>query len=186
MIFNRYSHLKDKHAFLSPSKYHWINYDDEKLERVFLKSMDAAKGTALHALAHDLITLGVKLPNSRKTLNMYVNDALGFRMQSEVTLFYSDNCFGHADSIGFRRNLLRIHDLKNGVSPVSMNQLWVYAALFCLEYNFKPTEIQIELRIYQNDDIQIEEPDPDIITHVMDRIVTFDKHITRMKMEVLS
>ena len=121
MIFNSYSHLKDKHAFLSPSKYHWINYDDEKLERVFIKSMDAARGTALHALAHDLITLKQNLPNTKKTLNMYVNDALGYQMQSEVTLFYSENCFGHADAIGFRRNRLRIHDLKNGVTPTSMN-----------------------------------------------------------------
>lgn len=186
MIFNSYSHLKDKHAFLSPSKYHWVNYDEEKLGRVFLKSMDAAKGTALHALAHDLITLQVKLPATKKTLNMYVNDALGFRMESEVTLYYSDNCFGHADSIGFRRNKLRIHDLKNGVTPVSMMQLYVYAALFCLEYNFKPVEIEIELRIYQNDDVVVEEADPDTITHVMDRIVTYDKLINRIRMEVMS
>lgn len=186
MIFNSYSHLKDKHAFLSPSKYHWINYTDDKLERVFTASMAAARGTALHALANDLIKLEVKLPNTRKTLNMYVNDALGYMMTSEVTLYYSDNCFGHADAIGFRRNKLRIHDLKTGTHPSSENQLKVYAALFCLEYKFKPVDIEIELRIYQNNAVVIFEGDPDEITHIMDRIITFDKYITRMRVEAMS
>lgn len=186
MLFNRYSHLKDKHAFLSPSKYHWINYDPEKLERMFYASMAAKRGTELHALAHDLIRLGVKLPNTRKTLNMYVNDALGYRMHSEVTLFYSENCFGHADTIVFRRNKLRIHDLKTGVNPTSEHQLEVYAALFCLEYDMKPVNIDIELRIYQNDDVQTFEGDPHIITFIMDRIVTFDRVINKIRLEELS
>jgi hypothetical protein len=183
MHFNSYSHLKDKHAFLSPSKYHWINYDPEKLARMYVASQQAARGTALHDLADKLIKLEVKLKDNGSTLSRYVNDALGYRMSSEVTLFYSENCFGHADAIGFRRNKLRIHDLKTGVSPTSEHQLEVYAALFCLEYNFKPVEIDIELRIYQNDDVQVFEGDPLIITHIMDRIISFDKLIQKIRME---
>ena len=186
MRFNKHSDLVGLHAFLSASKYHWVNYDDEKLARVYTTAMAAQRGTELHALAHDLIRLGVKLPRTTKTLNMYVNDALGFRMTPEQVLFYSPNCFGTADAISFRRNVLRISDLKTGVTPSSEHQLEVYAALFCLEYGFKPFEIEIELRIYQNDEVRIYEADPDLITHIMDKIVTFDKRINELRAEVES
>ena len=86
-------------------------------------------------------------------------------------------------NILFRNNLLRIHDLKTGETPVSMNQLKVYAALFCLEYSVKPGAIDIELRIYKDDDKVIERPEVDEIAHVMDRIVTFDKIIESLKTE---
>lgn len=184
MNFNAHSTLVGKHAFLSASKYHWINYDEEKLERVFHTIMAAQRGTELHALAHQLIRLGVKLPATKKSLNTYVNDAIGYRMTPEQTLFYSNNCYGTADAIGFRRNLLRIHDLKTGLVEASEHQLEVYAALFCLEYRFKPFEIEIELRIYQNDEIRVYNPDADHIMHIMDKIITFDKRINELKMEV--
>lgn len=186
MLFNPHSNLAGQHAFLSASKYHWIRYDEEKLDRVYLLALAAQKGTELHAFAHNAIRLGVKLQSSRKTLNLYVNDAIGYRMTPEQILYYSDNCFGTADAISFRRGLLRIHDLKTGVTPASVHQLEVYAALFCLEYRYKPTEIQIELRIYQNDEAQIYEADPDVITHIMDRIVTFDKRIEAIKKEAFA
>lgn len=186
MLFNKHSELSGQHAFLSASKYHWINYDDEKLDRVFIQAMAAQRGTELHQFAFDAIRLGVKLQKSPKTLNAYVNDAIGYRMTPEQILYYSPNCFGTADAIAFRRNRLRIHDLKTGFTPVSEHQLEVYAALFCLEYQYKPFEIEIELRIYQNDEIQIFEADPDVITHIMDKIITFDKRITRLRMEALS
>ena len=144
MLFNTHSNLAGQHAFLSASKYHWINYDDEKLDRVYVAALAAQKGTELHALAHELIRLGVKLPGNKKALNRYVNDAIGYRMRSEQILWYSDNAFGTADAVSFRRNLLRIHDLKTGVTPTSHHQLEVYAALFCLEYRFKPFDIEIE------------------------------------------
>ena len=51
---------------------------EDKLDRVFFTNEAAKRGTELHALAHDLIRLGVKLPKTRATLNMYVNDAIGF------------------------------------------------------------------------------------------------------------
>jgi len=88
MIFNAHSELKDRHSFLSPSKSAWTNYDIEKLDRVFFTHLAAQRGTELHALANDLIRLGVKLPRAPKTLNMYVNDALGFRMSPEQTLYF--------------------------------------------------------------------------------------------------
>lgn len=186
MIFNKHLDLAGQHAFLSASKYHWINYSDDKLDRVFVAQMAALRGTELHALAHECIRLKQRLPNSKKTMHMYVNDAIGYRMVQEQILYYSENAFGTADTISFRNNKLRIHDLKTGFTPCSEHQLEVYAALFCLEYRFKPMEIEIELRIYQNDEVRIFEADPDVITHIMDRIVTFDQRITRLRLEALS
>lgn len=183
MNFNKHSALAGLHALLSPSDYHWINYSEDKLDRIFFTRMAARRGTELHDLAHQLIRLGVKLPDDQKTLNSYVNDAIGFRMTPETALFYTENCFGTADSIAFRRNMLRIHDLKTGTTPASIHQLEVYMALFCLEYRFKPFDIDAELRIYQNDEIQVYKPDPDDIFHIMDRIVTFDKRINVLRME---
>lgn len=183
MNFNKHFNLEGRHAFLSPSQYHWINYDDEKLAKRFVTAVAARKGTEFHKLAHDLIRLGVKLPGSKKTFNLYVNDAIMYRMTPEQTLFFSDNCFGTADAICFRRNILRIFDLKTGESSASVNQLLIYAALFCLEYEFKPFEIQYDLRIYQMDEVQVFEVDPDEVAHIMDKIRTFDRLINEMRME---
>lgn len=183
MNFNKHFDLAGRHAFLSASKYHWVNYDDEKLDHVFQNHMAAQRGTELHNFAAEAIRLGIKLPRSQKTLNMYVNDAIGFRMTPEQILYYSPNAFGTADAISFRRNLLQISDLKTGVSPVSMVQLEIYAALFCLEYKFKPSELEILLRIYQNDEVVEHTPALEDLVHIMDRIVTFDRRIEEMKME---
>lgn len=171
------------HAFLSASDHSWVNYDEDKLARVYHTRQAARRGTELHALAHSMIRLGVKLPDDGKTLSAYVNDGIGYRMDTEVTFVYSDNVFGTADCAAFRRNKLRVHDLKTGVTPASMAQLEVYAAFFCLEYKYKPFEIEIELRIYQNDEIVVHEPDPDVIFHIMDRAVTFDKYINYPRSE---
>lgn len=186
MNFNTHSQFVGRHAFLSASKYHWINYTEEKMDLVFATAMAAQRGTELHELAHNLIRLGVKLPKSPKTLNLYVNDAIGYRMTSEQVLYYSDNAFGTADTVAFRNNQLRIHDLKTGGTITSEHQLEVYAAFFCLEYRMKPFEIEIELRIYQNDEVRVYEADPDDIFHIMDRIITFDKRIAAMRMEATS
>lgn len=183
MNFNKHYSLEGKHAFLGASKYHWVNYDNEKIADSFMKYQATLKGTVLHEFAAQCITLGQKLPKSQKTLNMYVNDAIGFKMQPEQVLYYSDNCFGTADAIIFRNNLLRIHDLKTGVTKAHIEQLEIYAALFCLEYNKKPGEIDIELRIYQNNEIVIHHPTAEDILPIMDKIVTFDKIIEKLKME---
>jgi hypothetical protein len=186
MNFTDHSRYAGRHAFLSASNYHWINYDEDKLERVFFTAMAAQRGTELHALAHQLIKLGVKLPDTGQSLNQYVNDAIGYRMTSEQILYYSDNCYGTADTICFRKNMLRIHDYKSGTNPASVHQLEVYMALFCLEYKFKPFEIEAELRIYQNDEVQRYEPDVDAIFHIMDRIITFDKRLDYLRAEATS
>lgn len=183
MIFNKHYAFEGKHAFLSASKYHWVNYSNDKLDQVYKTALLAAKGTELHEFASQAIKLGIKLPRTQKTLNMYVNDAIGYRMIPEQMLFYSANCFGTADAISFRNKTLRIHDLKTGTTPTSMKQLEVYVAMFCLEYGYKPYELDIELRIYQNDDVVEHIPDNDDIVHIMDKIVTFDKQIEMMKME---
>lgn len=141
------------------------------------------RGTELHELAAQCIKLGVKLPRSPKTLNMYVNDGIGFKMSPEVLLYYSDNCFGTADTISFKSNLLRIHDLKTGVTKVPMTQFDIYAALFCLEYHYDPHKIDIETRKYQNDEVEVRNPPPDDILYIMDKIVLFDKRIEKLKLE---
>lgn len=185
MNFKKHFHLENKHAFLSASKYHWINYDNDKLVHSYGTYKSTLRGTILHDFACDCIKLGQKLPKSQKTMNMYVNDAIGFKMEPEQVLYYSDNCFGTADAIIFRNNTLRIHDLKTGVNKAHMQQLEVYAALFCLEYNKKPGDIDIELRIYQNDEVVIHHPTAEDIVPIMDKIITFDKLIDKLKSEEL-
>ena len=181
MRFNDHSELTGLHAFLSASQYHWVNYDPDKLALRFKTYLAAQKGTELHEHAKRCIQLGTKLARSKKTLNRYVNDAIGFRMIPEQVLFYSPNCFGTADAISFRDNLLRIHDLKTGVTAVSMKQLEVYTALFCLEYEIRPGTIDVELRIYKDDDVIVYIPETDEIARIMDQIISFDKIINGLK-----
>lgn len=181
MNFVRHSNLEGQHAFLGASKFHWINYSEDKLIESYTNHQAKLRGTVLHDFAAQCIRLGQKLPKSQKTLNMYVNDAIGYKMSPEVVLFYSENCFGTADSISFRNNLLRIHDLKSGVVPAHMEQLMIYAALFCLEYRVKPSEIDIELRLYQNDEVLYHNATAEDIVPIMDKIVTFDKMINHLK-----
>lgn len=181
MIFNNHSDLSGKHAFLSPSNYHWLNYNEQKLEARFYTVMAAQRGTDLHALAHEAIRLGVKLSKANQALSTYVNDAIGYKMTCDQILYYSDNCFGTADTICFRRNKLRVHDLKTGITATSIKQLEVYAALFCLEYGVDPFAIEIELRIYQRDEIRVYEPPPEAILSIMDTIIEFDRQIEMIK-----
>ena len=181
MNFNNHLNLEGQHAFLGASKYHWINYDESKVAESYSKFLATQKGTVLHEFAAQCIRLGQKLPKSQKTLNMYVNDAIGFKMVPEQVLFYSENCFGTADAISFRENRLRIHDLKTGVIPAHMEQLMIYAALFCLEYKVKPGEIEIELRLYQKNEILYHTPTAEEIVPIIDKIITFDKIINKIK-----
>lgn len=183
MNFNKHFDLAGKHAFLGASKYHWINYDNEKLAESYSRFIATQRGTVLHEFAAQCIMLGQKLPRSRKTLNMYVNDAIGYKMTPEQVLYYSDNCFGTADAISFRNGMLRIHDLKTGIIPAHIEQLLVYSALFCLEYRMKPSEIEIELRLYQNDEVLVHNPEVDEIVPIIDKIVSFDKLLNRIKEE---
>ena len=145
MNFVNHSKLSGLHAPFSPSQPAWLRYSDEKAIAVQQNKKAAELGTSLHAWAKETIDMGIKQPRSKKTLYAYVNDAIGFRMSTEVVLYYSDRFFGTADAICFRNNKLRIHDLKTGIGPVHMEQLEVYAALFCLEYKIRPGDIEFEL-----------------------------------------
>ena len=211
MVFEKHSELKDQHAFLSPSQYHWINYSDDKLRERYFNAQAVERGTRLHQFAHDAIELNI-LQRGKNSLSMFVNDAIGFKMASEQPLFYSWSCFGTADAIAYKKNILRIHDLKTGATEAHMEQLRIYAALFCLEYqrivrklrqegladidiarqldvhpkelHYDPLQMnEIILRIYQFNDIREEIADPQEITALMDIIVADDAIIREMKAE---
>ena len=180
MNFKRHSNLEGLHAPFSPSQPSWLRYDDDKATEVYMNRKAAQLGTRLHQWAAETIKLGIKQPRSKKTISAYVNDAIGFGMEPEVVLFYSERFFGTADTISFRNNVLRIHDLKTGKSPVKLEQLAIYAALFCLEYNVRPGDIEIELRIYQNDDIEYGFPTAEDIVPIMDKIIRLNKILEKL------
>jgi hypothetical protein len=192
MSLKRNFSIIGKHAFLSPSTYHWLEYDDEKLRRVYFQRQQAALGDKTHTLAQQLIELGIRLPDNKTTLSMYVNDAIGFRMEAEVPLVYSDECFGTADACGYRveRGIptLRISDLKTGINPADMRQLKIYAAIFFYDFEFhKDVDsifgTRIILRIYQNDAIVEEEADPAEILQVMERIKYLSEAVASLRKE---
>ena len=184
MNFVRHLNLEGLHAPFSPSQPSWIRYDDDKAIEVYMNRKASEMGTRLHAWAKDTIDLGLKQPRTKKTLYAYVNDAIGYRMETEVVLFYSERFFGTADAISFRNNFLRIHDLKTGKHPANMEQLEVYAALFCLEYKVKPSDIKMELRIYQNDEVIVHIPETEDIVNIMQKIVSLDKLLEKFDEEV--
>lgn len=179
--FNSHPRLEGSHAFLSPSKYHWLRWPEDKLVESLLTSEAAALGTRLHAWAAEAILLKREQPRDGDILCAYVNDALDLELVPEQTLFYSLNCYGQADAIGFEEedHFLRIHDLKTGVTKASVDQLYVYAGLFCLEYEYSPFDIDGELRIYQGDDADIYEIDRVYLAQVYDKIRTSNDIIER-------
>lgn len=185
MNFNSHSELLGQHAFLGASSYHWLNYDEEKLTQAYYNNQAKEKGTKLHEIACELIKLGIPQKSNGNTFNTYVNDAISYRLKPEQPLYFSRNCFGTADAIGFndKKKFLRIHDLKTGLTPAHMEQLEIYAALFCLEYRLQPGDIGMELRIYQNNDILMHSPPPDDIKHIMQKIIVFDKAIEKLRAE---
>ena len=180
MKFINHSKLEGFHAPFSASQPSWLRYDDDKAIEVYRNKKASEIGTKLHQWAKETIDLGIKQPRSKKTIYSYVNDAIGFKMSTEVVLFYSERFFGTADAISFRNNMLRIHDLKTGKTAVHMEQLMIYAALFCLEYKVKPGEIDMELRIYQNDEVIVFNPTAEDILPIMDRIIRLDKLLERI------
>ena len=186
MRLNRHSELEGRHAFLAPSSPAWLRYDDQKLERRYLEELAAQRGTEELEFAARAIKLGHKMEEKPKTINMYVNDSIGWRLKPEVSLFWSVFCFGTADALGFSESqmLLRISDLKTGKTPTTFDQLIIYAALFCLEYEFpRPWELEIELRIYQANKVKFLAPDPDEVFHAMDRILTGTRLIEAIHQE---
>ena len=199
------------HAILSPSQSAWTNYSSQEQMFNLVCSRYAQEiGTLLHKLAEAAIKYRVKIPkvaarpiillwllangiprgiiNVEKYINnfcAYVNDAIGFDMTPEIILKYSDNAFGTADAIRFneKKMHLRVHDYKSGVTKPCLRQLEVYAAYFCLEYNIKPKDLKIELRIYWQDEIVVGEPTAADIVPLMDKIIASDKFIKSLKGE---
>jgi Protein of unknown function (DUF2800) len=183
--WNKYSQLEGLHSFLSPSSYHWINYDEDRLVQRY-KTLQAAKeGTEQHVYAATCIKERIIQDNETTTLGMYINQCIQYRMTSEQLLFFSPNCFGTADAISFRHRRLRISDLKTGETKTSEHQLEVYAAIFCLEYKKDPHELrEIELRIYQDGRCRVYVADPAFITFIMEKIIVFDKKLNELREEV--
>lgn len=181
MIFNSHNNLEGLHAPFGASQHSWLRYDDNKLIDVYKNLKAAEYGTRLHAWAKETIDLKIKQPRSIKTIYNYINDAIGFNMETEVVLFYSQYFFGTADCISFRKNFLRLHDLKTGKIKASMEQLFIYIALFCLEYKIKPSDIQMECRIYQNDGIIVANPTPEDIIPIMDKIIHSNKLLEQIE-----
>ncbi len=188
MRWFKHTNFEGMHSqHLSASKYHWLNYDDDKFDRMYATRKAAAIGTKKHELAAMCIDLGQPLRNDGTTLSLYVNHAIGFRMKAELPLVYSVNAFGTPDAICFREHkkkmMLRIHDLKTGLELTSWKQLECYAALFCLEYGENPFDINIELRIYQNDEFRVHIPDPGDIKAIMEKYKYFDKRVDTLREE---
>lgn len=181
MRFNNHYNVEGLHAFLGASKHHWVNYDISKMEKIFENQFASALGTRKHKWAAEAISMGLRQKDNAVTLNAYINDAIRYRMQPEVVLFYSQNCFGTADAIDFSKRILRVHDLKTGIHPGSQHQIEIYFALFCLEYLVNPYDIEMIGRIYQNDEVFEFLGDPKWIRDIMDKIKLFDARIEEMK-----
>ena len=205
MNWNRHSNLEGSHAFLSASKYSWLNKTDSEIVEAYENSFAQSIGTLLHAYAADSIKYREKLRRTDArsvkfdlmrrgspefaidiqavfpNLMNYVNDAVGYQMDPEILLYYSDLCFGTADCIQLTGDILRIHDLKTGTTVAKMDQLMIYAGLFYLEYSYKPERFRTELRIYQNGDVIVHEPEVDELREVMNAIVTKDRVLQKLK-----
>ena len=75
----------------------------------------------------------------------------------------------------------RIHALRTKHEPADMKQLLIYDALFCLKHGIKPCDIQIENRIYQNDDIWIVNPTCEDIDSIIEKIKEFDRVVREVR-----
>ena len=208
MIFQTISNLDGKHAPFSPSQPYWLGDDDKGIIKRFHAMYASSIGTVLHDFARKRIKYGMKLSKADKksaiidileagipkkvvdgldfdfifdNLQSYVNDAIGFRMSPEVHLYFSDNFFGTTDAISFheKEKKLRIADLKTGNATPHIEQLIIYAALFCLQYKKNPSDFDICLSFYHRGEIVEVETTANDIQETMDKIVAFDDVISR-------
>lgn len=185
MEFNKHYELNGKHSYLSPSQYTWLNYEEGKMKRRWMNEKKKEEGTYLHEMASMMIKTRTEAADISKAINLFVNDAIGFRMASEVVLKYSDNAFGTADAISFdaKKKILRIHDLKTGLTKPSFKQLDIYAAYFCLEYGIDPTKITVIERLYQGMGYVENIPAPVDIKWTMERVIAADAEVNEAIMD---
>lgn len=175
----------EEHAFLSPSNHHWLNYTPEKLKQVWGARTAKELGTRLHIFAQESIELGIKLhPAHHPTVSLYVNDCIDYGMHPEVHLEYDINCFGTADALLFKHNVLHIWDLKTGSNRVHHTQLFIYAAIFCLQHRIDPYSITYDLRMYQNARVAQALTYPETIAKTMAKIVEFSELIESEKKNI--
>lgn len=206
--FNNHPEVREgAHAIISPSR-HILkpDYTTDQFDNYIRSTYSTVIGTSIHELASDLIKariritpkeaqkmIELKLWQSRIPRNVYdannyistlvpfVKDAIGYDMESEQVLKYSDFAFGTADAIRFNnaKGELRIHDLKTGKIPASLDQLVSYAALFFLEYHLKPGDFKVTLCIYQGGEILTGLPTAPDILPIMDQIKTLNAYYER-------
>ena len=163
ILHNKISSIKEIEK--SVKTYIWLKYRNDKDYRgMLLENMDY-------------------LPREiYPTVKLFVNDCLGYHMQSEQRVEYSELFWGTSDAIKFENNILQVFDLKTGSKPAKETQLLVYAALYCLQEHMKPDQLDgIETRIYQNGEVFIGNPPSEIIYDVMHKIVHADSLLTKFK-----
>ena len=54
MDFNKHYSLEGKHAFLGASKYHWVNYDNDKIVETYSPASGGGRRTATVSAAFPL------------------------------------------------------------------------------------------------------------------------------------
>jgi hypothetical protein len=82
MRWNRHLNLQGEHAFLSPSTYHWINYNHARL----LQRWTAAQAGAYGNMQHEYAQQEIKAKRESGligTVGQYINDAIRYRMETE-------------------------------------------------------------------------------------------------------
>ena len=195
MYWNDHHEYEGLHAFLGASQHYWLGWTDQILYQRYKNSFAADAGTVIHDLASRCIKRRIKLtkddinlikmelmnnsiPFNVIDIDKILNNTINFidycidnNMSSEIILFYSKYAFGTTDAISFDGKTLKIADLKTGVIPAKVEQLLIYAALFCLEYNVDPNNIKTELRIFQSGEVLAWEYSGNDIQYYMDRIV---------------
>lgn len=201
------------HAILAPSQKILSRQDfsQEQLDNYIRSKYATSIGTEIHKVAARMIAekqpvtkAGIKaiifdqlyqarIPRKLidpdqyiDTVLPYIKDAIGFDLIPEQPLVYCyPVAFGTADAIRYNpvKCELRIHDLKTGRIPASMDQLIEYAAYFFLEYGIKPGEVSTTLCIYQNGEIVTGLPKASDILPIMDRAKTLTKYLKQNYME---
>jgi len=118
------------------------------------------------------------------TLKAYINDSIAYFMvpeECEGVTDYSKDFFGTCDALYFesKSKTLRIFDLKTGSRPAKIEQVFIYAALYCLRNKVDPYDISFDLRVYQNEEVIIADQNPDLVRQFMDTIIRFDAMVRK-------